>query len=128
MVAKKIKQVLQEVATARSILIACGSAEIDGYAFCLGVEELMRFYNVPPDLQSLIYSIAYLIRGAIFRPKGLDWVSHEVSPLSELVDMYHTHEANLHSNKVYALLGMTSDDLRYTGLSPDYSIHGKTFL
>ena len=82
----------------------------------------MQFCNAPPGLRSLIRSVAYLMRGAIFRPQGLDWVSNEVCPLSELIDMYHTHEATLRSDKVYALLGMSSDDFRNTSLSPDYSV------
>jgi hypothetical protein len=124
-IAKNLNKVLQEVAAARNILVTCGSAEVDGYAFCLGVEVLIRLYNVPPDLQSLVRSVVYLIRGAIFRPRGLGWVSNEVCPLSELIDMYHTHEASLYSDKVYALLGMSSDDFRTAGLAPDYNVPWK---
>jgi hypothetical protein len=122
MLAKGSNQVLQEVAAARSILITCGSAEIDGHAFCLGVEPLMRSCNAPLDLQRLIYSVTYLIRKAIFRPRRLSWVSSEVYPLSELIDMYHTHEATLHSDKVYALMSMSSDGFLKTDLSPDYDV------
>ncbi|KAH8723853.1 heterokaryon incompatibility protein-domain-containing protein, partial [Phaeosphaeriaceae sp. PMI808] len=60
--------VLQEVAAARHVLVMCGPTEIDGYAFCLGVDALRGSYEVPTDLQSLIYSVTYLIRRAIFRP------------------------------------------------------------
>jgi hypothetical protein len=127
-VANKLNQVLQEVAAARNILITCGSAEINGHAFCLGVEPLMRSYNAPLELQRLIHSVTYLIRGAIFRPRRLGWVPNEVCPLSELIDMYHTHEATLHSDKVYALLGMSSDGFLQTGLSPDYNVPWKVLF
>ena len=58
---------LQEVAAARHILIMCDAIEIDGYAFCLGIDALKGFYEARPDLLSMIRSVTYLIRGAIFR-------------------------------------------------------------
>ncbi|KAF2704690.1 HET-domain-containing protein, partial [Pleomassaria siparia CBS 279.74] len=114
--------ILQEVAAARHVSIICGSMEIDGYAFCLGVEQLKEFYDERPDLQSSFRSVAYLIRGATFRRKGLGQDSKETWPLGELVEMYRTHEATLRSDKVYALLGMSSDDVSKAGLLPDYSV------
>ena len=86
----------------------------------------MKLCNAPPDLQNLIRSVTYLVRGAIFRPQGGgDWAPNAVCSLGELIDMYHTHEATLHSDKVYALLGMSADDFYNTGLAPDYSIPWK---
>jgi hypothetical protein len=50
-------QVLQEVAAARHVVIMCGSTEIDGYAFCLGLKSLQKAqklsYIAFPELQSL---------------------------------------------------------------------------
>ncbi|RYP20480.1 hypothetical protein DL767_009434 [Monosporascus sp. MG133] len=43
----------------------------------------------------------------------------------ELIDMYHTYEATERHDKVFALLGMSSDDpsdVEHAGLSPDYGI------
>ena len=104
----------------------CGSTAIDGYAFCLGLKSLNLSYEAYPDLQSLIRSITYLIRGAIFQPKYAtsqsDVISLGVCPLGELIDMYHTHEASERHDKVYALLGMSSDDISTVGLHPDYEI------
>ncbi|CZR68380.1 related to heterokaryon incompatibility protein [Phialocephala subalpina] len=119
--------VLQEVALARRILIMCGSSEMNGYTFCSGFNKLELSYQAHPDLQSLIRSVTYLIRGAIFRPK------YAMSPLGglslgELIDMYHTHEATKRHDKVYALLGMSSDDPNAAGLSPDYTVPWKTVL
>jgi hypothetical protein len=105
--------------------MVCGSTEIDGYAFCLGVESWKGFYDAQPHLRSLIRSVLYLIRGAIFRSKGSDRVSKEKCPLGELIDMYHAHEATLHSDKVYSLLGMSSDDLSKASLLPDYNVSWK---
>jgi hypothetical protein len=85
----------------------------------------MKFCDEPPGLRSLIRSVTYIMRGVIFKPQRGNWVSNAVCPLSELIDMYHTHEATLHSDKVYALLGMSSDDFCNTGLAPDYSVPWK---
>lgn len=100
--------VLQEVAAARHILIKCGFAEIDGYAFCSGL-SVLRPFDTRPDLQALIPPVSYLIRGAVFRRKHRgDKISQparfslNIRPLGELVDMYHTQKATCLSGKVYA--------------------------
>ncbi|KAH6714388.1 heterokaryon incompatibility protein-domain-containing protein, partial [Leptodontidium sp. MPI-SDFR-AT-0119] len=116
--------ILQEVAAARNVLIMCGFKKIDGYVFCLGVDSLKDFYEARPDLQGLIRSVTYLIREAIFRP-GYSMGSSgrsslDICPLGELMDMYHAHEATKRHDKVYALLGMSSDDLSEANLLPNY--------
>ncbi|RYP15255.1 hypothetical protein DL765_005830 [Monosporascus sp. GIB2] len=114
--------VLQEVAAARHVRIMCGSTELDGYAFCLGLEAY-------PGLQNPIRPVTYLMKRSIFRPKyridPLGRVSLGICPLSELIEMYHTHEATERRDKVFALLGMSSDApsaVEAAGLSPDYGI------
>jgi hypothetical protein len=105
---------------------------IDGYVFCLGVDLLKDFYNARPDLQGLIRSVTYLIREAIFRPGystgSSGRSSLDICSLSELMDMYHAHEATQRHDKVYALLGMSSDDLSKVGLSPDYDVPWEELL
>ncbi|KAL8366555.1 hypothetical protein RB595_010421 [Gaeumannomyces hyphopodioides] len=109
--------VLQEVAAARHVLIKYGSTEIDGYAFCVGLGVLGPFYKTHPNLQALIPPIAHLIRDAVFRRRHdrndtnrLARFSLNIRPLAELVDMYHSRKATVPLDKVYALLGMSSDD------------------
>ncbi|KAL3599811.1 hypothetical protein FPOAC2_04039 [Fusarium poae] len=118
--------VLQEVAAARHVLIKCGPTEIDGYAFCLGLSALEMSYETCPDREGLIRSVAYLIRGAVFRPRYQtsrpSRFSLDICPLGELVDMYHTRNATDRRDKVYALLGMSSDDSSIAGLSANYEI------
>ena len=101
--------------------------EIDGYAFCLGLSVSKLSYETCPDLQGLVRSITYLIRPAIFRSKyKRDEASRSgrfslhIRPLSELVDIYHTRKASERHDKIYALLGMSSDDPIASGLSPKY--------
>ncbi|KAK2470355.1 hypothetical protein H9L39_17972 [Fusarium oxysporum f. sp. albedinis] len=116
--------VLQEVAAARHVLIKCGPTEIDGYAFCSGLSALKLSYETCPDREGLIRSVAYLIRDAVFRPRyetsRSSRFSLNIRPLGELVDMYHTRNATDRRDKVYALLGMSSDDPSAAGLSADY--------
>jgi ankyrin repeat protein len=119
--------VLQEVAAARNIVIVCGSTEIDGYAFCLGLEAFKGFDQAQVDLLNLARSVTYLMKDSIFRPNfsisNLDRFTLNISPLRELVDMYHDRMATKSNDKVYALLGMSSDRPSDTvGLLPDYGV------
>ena len=121
----KLIQVLQEVAAARRILIICGLAEIDGYAFCLGLEPLLHHYIDLQDLDIHIRSVTYLIRQAKFRPTQIPWSDMSflaICPLGELLDMFHAHEATWRHDKVYALLGMSTDARNAVDLLPDYKI------
>jgi hypothetical protein len=100
---------------------------IDGYAFSLGVDLLKESYAARAELQNSIRSVAYLIRGAIFRPeygKG----SQDICSLGELIDMYHAHKATKRHDKVYALLGMSSDDLSEADLLPNYKVPWEELL
>ncbi|KAH7235451.1 hypothetical protein BKA59DRAFT_444431 [Fusarium tricinctum] len=118
--------VLQEVAAARHVLVKFGRVEIDGYAFCTGLDALELSYHGDLDLQLLIRSVLYLIRGAVFRPRQIAEKSVRFSlgicPLSELVEMYRNRQATERHDKVYALFGMCSDDLDDAGLLVDYKI------
>ncbi|KAH8757088.1 heterokaryon incompatibility protein-domain-containing protein, partial [Hyaloscypha finlandica] len=117
--------VLQEVAAARYVVIMCGSTEIDGYAFCLGVKSLQLTYMASPELQTLP-SVTYLIAYASLRSKytadSPETFSLGIRSLAELIDMFHTRHASDPRDKVYALLGMSLDDPSKATLQPDYTI------
>jgi hypothetical protein len=106
----------------------CGSIEIDGYAFCLGLESLKLSYAVSPELQTLP-SVTYLIQRAGLRSKyttnSSERFSLNIRCLAELIDMFHTRKASDVRDKVYALLGMSSDDPGKVGLRPDYEVSWK---
>jgi hypothetical protein len=110
----------------------CGSKRIDGYVFCLGVDSLKDIYEAYPGLRGLIRSVTYLIRQAIFRSDcstgSSGRSSLDICPLGELMDMYHSHEATKRHDKVYALLGMSSDDLSKVDLLPDYGVPWEELL
>jgi ankyrin repeat protein len=117
--------VLQEVAAARHVLMMCGSTTIDGHIFCLGVKSLKLTYRTSPELQTLP-SVIYLIERTGLRSKYTANLpgkfSLEIRSLAELLDMFHTRQATDTRDKVYALLGMSSDDPGKAGLKPDYEI------
>jgi ankyrin repeat protein len=104
----------------------CGSTMLDGYTFYLGVTH---FYEAHPVLESSIRPITSLIRGSIFRPNhaisSSERDSLNICSLSELIDMFHTHKATNPVDKVYALLGMSSDDTGTAGLLPNYTVPWK---
>src|SRR5262249_42378702 len=64
------------------------------------------------------------IKGAAFRRKKVSRSSERFSlrirPLGELIDMYHTHKATERHDKIYALLGMSSDGPTSAGIKPKY--------
>jgi ankyrin repeat protein len=113
-------KVLQEMAAARHVLIMCGSAEIDGHVFCLGLDSLGT------NFEDAVLQVTFLIGGAIFRPRNISQyhgkLSPAICPLGELVDKYHAHKATQRHDKIYALLGMCSDDLSKADLEPNYSL------
>lgn len=119
---------LQEVAAARNIVVSCGTSEIDGYVFGAGLSFLKRHPIVHLNSRPLIDPVTYLMGGAIFRPKSMSADSlgrnalDIAPPLGELVDMYHSHEATEHHDKIFALLGMSSDNPVAAGLLPDYKL------
>jgi len=106
----------------------CGSMEIDGYAFCLGLKSLKLSYTAFPELQTLP-SVTYLIERAGLRSKYTtnlpERFSLNIRCLAELIDMFHTRKASVVHDKVYALLGMSSDDPYEAGLGPDYEVSWK---
>lgn len=104
------------MAAARHVLIICGSTEIDGQAFCSGLDNL-GIATIP---------LTALVRGAVFRSRHIsrkeERLSLDICCLGELLDVYHSHKAMKRYDKVYALLGMCSDSLRGAGLEPDYNL------
>ena len=103
----------------------CGSTEINGYAFCLGLKSLNLTYTASTEFQS-VPSVTYLIERAGLRSKYTtnlpERFSLNICCLAELIDMFHTRKATDVHDKVYALLGMSSDDPGKAGLRPDYKI------
>ncbi|KAH5748302.1 hypothetical protein HBI17_119900 [Parastagonospora nodorum] len=117
--------VLQEVAAARHIVVVCGPTEIDGYALCLGLEQ-MGSTGQNASSYARARPVLALIQGAIFRSqprlRKSGMVALDICSLGELISMYSTHSTTHSHDKIYALLGMSTDDITDTGLLPDYSV------
>ena len=67
-----------------------------------------------------IGSMVYWIRRANFRPRDRSIQISEIT-LGEIIDMYHSYDATVQHDKVYALLGMSSDNPSPNRLRPDYA-------
>ncbi|KAH6031783.1 hypothetical protein HBI83_022120 [Parastagonospora nodorum] len=117
--------VLQEVAAARHIVVVCGPTEIDGYALCLGLEQ-MGSTGDNATSYARARPVLALIQGAIFRSQIRSWesdmVALDICSLEELISMYSAHRTTHSHDKIYALLGMSTDDITRSGLLPDYSV------
>ncbi|KAB8277230.1 heterokaryon incompatibility protein-domain-containing protein [Aspergillus minisclerotigenes] len=111
--------VLQEVGVARCVYIMCGSVYINGHIFCEGLTRL----RLSSDLWSRISPVAYLIHGALYRPKYQLGSRGSIS-IGELIGMYQYHNATKQHDKVYALLGLSADPTT-AALEPKYSLPWK---
>ncbi len=98
-----------------------GLDEIDGYTFCQGLDKLSIHKDDSSSSQKYLGSTAQLMRGAIFRPRNRDSPLGQAT-LGQLLDTYHTYEATKWHDKVYALLGMSSDNPSPARLAPNYTI------
>ncbi|KAK4444611.1 hypothetical protein QBC34DRAFT_385135 [Podospora aff. communis PSN243] len=123
--------VVQEIAAARSIIVQCGTNTIDGHTFSLALDSnaLEPIYRVSPELQSLLRPVAFLMGRATFRQRKPEVHRSEstaakslgIRPLGQLLDMYHCRKASLLHDKIFALLGMSSDSPT-PDLPVDYSV------
>ncbi|KAE8367503.1 heterokaryon incompatibility protein-domain-containing protein [Aspergillus caelatus] len=111
--------VLQEVGVARCVNIMCGSVSINGHIFCEGLTRL----RLSPNLRSRIGPVAYLIRGALYRPT-YEFGSRGPIFIGELIGMYHHHNATKQHDKVYALLGLCADPITAVR-EPNYNLPWK---
>ncbi|RAK94829.1 HET domain-containing protein, partial [Aspergillus ibericus CBS 121593] len=108
--------VLQEVGVAQYISIMCGSVQINGHIFCEGLDNLKPSSTLIPRISP----VSFLMKGALFRSHGEHYSTATLS-IGELVSMYRSHNATKQHDKVYALLGLSSDS-NSAALVPDYKL------
>ncbi|KAK1758055.1 heterokaryon incompatibility protein-domain-containing protein [Echria macrotheca] len=124
--------VLQEAAAAQNVLVMYGDAETDGHTFCAGLWSLKDMYIHQPDLLAIIRSSIYLIRRMFLKAQCLaapqSNFSLGIQTLGELVDMFHSRQATDPRDKVYAMLGMSSDREHLSRFEPDYTVAWKDLL
>jgi hypothetical protein len=133
------------VAAAVRVAVVCRESEIDGEVFCAGLElmgvdtgstlidtDLTLFDTTPPKpakpstthTWGLLSTAAFLIKGASFRRNRasgiMETYSLNIRPLLELIHMFHDRDATDRRDKIFALLGMSSDTP--SGISADYNV------
>ena len=117
------------------------SIETDGHGFCVGLEAALdvgdsegRKIEGTEDAEeplltdriqvNTIRSTVYLIKDASLRPKRAihreDRFSLNVCTLRELLDLYRDRKASDRRDKLFAVIGMSSDVAIPTTLLPDY--------
>jgi hypothetical protein len=52
----------------------------------------------------------------------------DICSLGELISMYRAHNATQRHDRIYALLGMSTDDLSTARISPNYSVRWEELL
>ncbi|KAF2822351.1 HET-domain-containing protein, partial [Ophiobolus disseminans] len=113
--------VLQEIAAARSFSIMSGEEEIFGTTFVRGIQQLLpKVFESDPSLHTYITVTIELMALAPpsaykHEPPALD-----IAPLGDLIEMFHTYGATDQRDKIYALLGLTSDHRLTHSLQPNY--------
>ncbi|KAK0731963.1 hypothetical protein B0H67DRAFT_655097 [Lasiosphaeris hirsuta] len=120
--------VLQEVAPARYVVMVSRSMETDGYGFCVELEAALDLARPPlldSDSENAARSAVYLIKEASLRPKRAtsreDRFCLDACPLRELLDLYEDRKATDRRDKLYALIGISSDLVIPPYLLPDYN-------
>ncbi|KAI0140338.1 heterokaryon incompatibility protein-domain-containing protein [Pestalotiopsis sp. NC0098] len=108
--------VVQEVISSRYTSIMCGSAEVNGQAFCLGVLAMAELLQQRPDILGWVMPIVNAMTASTSSPSRA-----KLRPIAELVDMYHTRHATVNHDMLYALQGMSSDTFSDVGIILDYS-------
>jgi hypothetical protein len=97
----------------------------------VGLERLQIIDPLSSQFSS-VRAVISLIRPAIFRPKfeisrsGI--AALNICSLCELISMYNTLNSTQRHDKVYALLGMATDDVSSAGLLPDYHVPWEELL
>lgn len=94
----------------------CGPVQINGQIFCEGLDNL----KPSSALMARISPVSFLIKGAPFRSRD-GHLSVPTLSIGELVSMYRNHNVTKQHDKVYALLGLSSDS-NSAALVPDYGL------
>jgi hypothetical protein len=122
---------VQEAAVARIVSVTCGDAETSGSIFASGMDMALsllrrnstKYTSVPPVLMFMNQSsgpFPLLQKLADLQPTN-SMPSFNVLPLGDLLRLFQGHEATDKRDKIYALLGLSSDNDVSPQLRPDYT-------
>jgi hypothetical protein len=123
-------QVVQEVAVAKAVSVLCGDAELTGAIFTIGLQMALTMLNLKRERPQPIAPVLRLMdkSNASFQVlrklADLDLSSavpsFDILPLGQLLEMFQNYEATDRRDRVYALLGLSSDNHISPGMRPDY--------
>jgi hypothetical protein len=109
-------QVLQEVAAAKQVVVACGNQIVSGDNF---YREVIGVSNHYASFQKMLRKIRPAVE--LMSPSAAILLKQSV-PLLELIETYRSWNATKAVDKVYSLLNFSSDAHNVPSLQPDYSI------
>lgn len=125
------EQVVQEAAVARVVSVACGNAEIPGGMFARGLQVALWKLEHMTEEQWALPAVLGLMNHTTSNLPLLQRIStlqmstaipsFEIAPLGELLRMFVDHEATDERDRIYALLGLSSDNDLTPDLRPDYT-------
>jgi hypothetical protein len=85
----------------------CGSQSLEGREFCLGLQTLSM---LNPGMTGIVVSLTYLVMHLLKDKTSLKSSSRlNILPLRSLIDMFHNHGATNRRDKIFVLLGMSSE-------------------
>ncbi|KAF2828434.1 HET-domain-containing protein, partial [Ophiobolus disseminans] len=104
--------VTQEVAAARALSILYGNEEMSGVNFARGLQNFSQAFT--SEDKAFATYVPALLDLMVWSPT-VSTIHHPLptlnfAPLEEIVEMFHTKEATDQRDKIYALLGLRSDN------------------
>ncbi|KAI0128366.1 hypothetical protein BJ170DRAFT_324833 [Xylariales sp. AK1849] len=112
--------VLQEVAVAKRVVVACGAHIVDGQEFYREILGVTSWYSsLAKTMRKVRSAVEIMDRTASGLEAG-------TTPLLELIERFRGWQATNPLDKVYALLSLSSDACDADTLRPDYSISEAT--
>lgn len=122
---------VQEAAVARVVSVTCGDAETTGTSFASGIDIALTVLNCESEKQRQLPPVLMfmdrskrdfpLLRETSTIQSPDTMPSFKLLPLGDLLKMFENHEATDQRDKIYALLGLSSDNDLSPNLRPDYT-------
>jgi hypothetical protein len=112
--------VVQETIMAREVVFQYGTDSVPGWIMHAGLQVAR---DLAPELKiSLLnFSTVWMFRRVLCRHSNHDHEKHKGKrDLMSLLKTFRTRDATNHHDKVYALLGITSDDCEKLGVTVQY--------
>lgn len=118
---------------ARVTSVTCGDAEMPGAMFAQGIDLALCWLRTitkkPWDRPAVLVLMDSrtqrnlpLLQRISTLQMSTEIPSFKIAPLGDLLNMFENHKATDKRDKIYALLGLSSDNALTSDLRPDYTI------